>query len=396
MPDARLKIATAINKTTNIKHTIMRITLSCAALSNRLITLSKVLNNKNSLQILDCILFEVNNGQLTLTASDKENEMTTTLQLDEADSDGRFAISSKTIIDAVKDLPEQPVTMDVDLVSYTVSIQFQNGGYTFTAQNADEFPKAEAIKDTVSTIRIQSDILSDNISRTLFATANEVIRPVMNGIYFDLTPEWLAIVASDGHKLVRNKVFGITSENPVSFILPKKPATLLKNVLPHDESEITICFDERNAQITFEGGTMICRLVEGKYPNYASVIPTDNPRQLTIDRRSLLGTIRRILPFASESSQMIKLRIALGEVEASSEDIDFSTSAKETIVCDYDGTPMSIGFKGPSLVEILNNLTSDEVRLELADPSRPCLIIPSEQPEKQDILMLIMPMLLND
>ena len=354
----------------------MRITLSCAVLSSRLLTLSKVLNSKNSLQILDCILFDVKDGVLTLTASDKENELTT--------------------IDAVKDLPEQPVTLTVDLNTYSVSITFQNGGYTFTAQNADEFPMAQPVGDEATTITIPSGILADNISRTLFATANEEIRPVMNGLYFDLNQEALAIVASDGHKLVRNKILSITNEEPVSFILPKKPATLLKNVLTHDDTPVEIRFDNLNAEVTFASGNLKCRLIEGRYPNYNSVIPTDNPCQMTIDRRSLLGSVKRILPFASESSQSIRLRLGIGQVEASSEDIDFATSAKETIVCDYNGTPMSIGFKGPSLVEILSSLTSDEVLMELADPSRPCLIFPSEQPEGQNILMLIMPMLLND
>ena len=218
----------------------------------------------------------------------------------------------------------------------------------------------------------------------------------MNGLYFDLNQEALAIVASDGHKLVRNKILSITNEEPVSFILPKKPATLLKNVLTHDDTPVEIRFDNLNAEVTFAAGNLKCRLIEGRYPNYNSVIPTDNPCQMTIDRRALLGSVKRILPFASESSQSIRLRLGIGQVEASSEDIDFATSAKETIVCDYNGTPMSIGFKGPSLVEILSSLTSDEVLMELADPSRPCLIFPSEQPEGQNILMLIMPMLLND
>lgn len=374
----------------------MRLTLSSAVLANRLLTLSKVQNSKNSLQILDCILFEINNGTLTLTASDKENEMKSTVQLDEADSDGRFAISSRTIIDAVKELPEQPVTLEIDTNNYTVKVIYQNGDYNFTAQNADEFPQAQQIQDSATAITIKSGILADNITRTLFATANEEIRPVMNGIYFDLNSENLAIVASDGHKLVRNKIYGITNDTPVSFILPKKPATLLKNVLQHDDSEVTIKFDDRNAEISFGFGTLTCRLIEGRYPNYASVIPSNNPCTLTIDRKTFIGSLRRVLPFASESSQLIRLRLSAGELEVSSEDIDFYTSAKENIVCDYSSSPMSIGFKGSSLMEILNNLSSDDVVLELADPSRPCLILPAEQPEGQDILMLIMPMLLND
>ncbi len=374
----------------------MRLTLSSAVLSSRLITLSKVLNSKNSLQILDCILFEINNGVLTLTASDKENELKTEVHLDESDSDGRFAISSRTIIDAVKELPEQPITLEVDLTTYNVKVIYQNGDYNFTAQNADEFPQAQSIKEECNKITIPSGILVDNITRTLFATANEEIRPVMNGIYFDLTQEALCIVASDGHKLVRNKVFSITTENTTSFILPKKPATILKNILAKDESNVVISFDNENAEVKADFGTLTCRLIEGRYPNYSSVIPTNNPCQLTIDRRTLLGSLRRVLPFASESSQLVRLRLSMGQLEISSEDIDFYTSAKESIVCDYASNPMSIGFKGTSLIDILNNLTSDEVMLELADPSRPCLVTPVEQPEGQDILMLIMPMLLND
>lgn len=370
--------------------------MSCAALSSRLITLSKVLNSKNSLQILECILFEVRQGTLTLTASDNENVMKTQIQLDSSDQDGQFAINTRTIVDAVKELPEQPITLDIDTDSYNVKLIFQNGTYNFTAQNADEYPQAQGVAEDAAAITLPSDLLSDNITRTIFATASEEIRPVMNGIYFDLTPEALCIVASDGHKLVRNKIFGIKTENPTAFILPKKPANLLKNTLAKDDSNVEIRFDQRNAEIRFGENTLTCRLIEGKYPNYASVIPADNPCQLVIDRRTLLGSLRRVLPFASESSQLVRLKLGAGQLEVSSEDIDFYTSAKEDITCDYAGTPMSIGFKGSSLVEILSNLNADEVQLELADPSRPCLVIPEEQPEGQDILMLIMPMLLND
>lgn len=374
----------------------MRLTLSSAVLSSRLLTLSKVLNSKNSLQILDCILFDVKDGVLTLTASDNENEIRSSIQLDESDGNGRFAILSRTILDAMKELPEQPVTFDIDTNSLAIKVIYQNGDYNFTIQNADEFPQTESVQENAATIKIQSGVLADNITRTIFATANEEIRPVMNGIYFDITPESLAIVASDGHKLVRNKILNISSENPTSFILPKKPSNLLKNILAHDDSEVTISFDNRNAVIESSFGTLTCRLIEGRYPNYASVIPADNPCRLTVDRKTLIGSLRRVLPFASESSQLIRLRISLGQLEVSSEDIDFSTSAKEDITCDYSSTPMSIGFKGSSLMEILTNLGSDDVILELADPSRPCIILPSEQPENQDVLMLIMPMLLND
>lgn len=374
----------------------MRITLSSSALSSRLGILSKVINSKNGMPILDCFLFEVANSQLTITASDSENVLQTTMPLDYAEGEGKFAVNNRTILDAVKELPEQPLTIDVETSTYIIKVIYQNGIYNFTAQNADEYPIVQRMSEGCTSLVLPSITLAESISRALFATAQEELRPVMNGIYFDLTPEALAFVASDGHKLVRNKNYKIQTEQPRSFIMPKKPATLLKNILGKDESDVIIRFDDRNAEIIFTDSILSCRLIEGRYPNYNSVIPQDNPYQLTVDRKMLLGALRRVLPFASESSQLVRLHIENGKIEVSSEDIDFSTSAKEEITCDYTGKSMNIGFKGPSLTEILNNLSSEEVTLELADPSRPCLILPAEQPDGEDILMLIMPMLLND
>ena len=374
----------------------MRITLSSSALSSRLATLAKVINSKNSLPILDCFLFEVSNQQLIITASDSENVMHTTIPLESADSEGRFAINNRTILDAVKELPEQPLTLDIDTETYSVKVIYQNGIYNFTSQEASEYPVAQTTNDNVTSLTLPSKVLVDNITRAIFATAQEELRPVMNGIYFDLTADALAIVASDGHKLVRNRYYALKSDTPSAFILPKKPATLLKNILQRDESDVVVRFNERNAEISFGESVLQCRLIEGRYPNYNSVIPQDNPFQLTIDRKTFIGALRRVLPFASESSQLVRLHIESGKIEISSEDIDFSTSAKEEISCNYSGNEMNIGFKGSSLSEILNNLSSDDVTLELADPSRPCLILPVEQPENQDVLMLIMPMLLNN
>ena len=374
----------------------MRLTVSSTSLASRLSALSKVFNSKNSMPILDCYLFDVNEKTLTITASDSENVMTTQLQLDEVDGNGTFAVNNRTILDAVKELPEQPLTLDVDMSSYGIKVVYMNGIYNFTGQSGNEFPRLQPLSDNAASIVIDSKTLSNDISRSIFATANEELRPVMNGIYFDLTLEALAIVASDGHKLVRTRNNTVKQESPMSFIMPKKPATLLKGVLQKNEDEVLIRFDERNASINFPGGTLLCRLIEGRYPNYNSVIPQDNPNRMTIDRTVLIGVIRRVLPFASDSSQQVRLHIEPGKAVISSEDIDFYTSAKEEIVCDYNGIPMDIGFKGTSLMEILSNLDSEEVELQLADPSRPCLILPTQQPENEDILMLIMPMLLND
>ena len=374
----------------------MRLTISSTTLASRLTALSKVFNSKNSLPILDCYLFEVNSNQLTITASDSENVMTTQIQLDESDGNGTFAVNNRNILDAVKELPEQPLTLDVDMSTYAIKVIYMNGMYNFTAQSGDEFPRMQPLNDSAAAITIESKTLANDIAHSIFATANEELRPVMNGIYFDLKEDSLAIVASDGHKLVRTLNKNIKSEKPMSFILPKKPATLLKNVLQKTEDDVIIRFDDRNANILFPEGTLACRLIEGRYPNYNSVIPQDNPSLLTVDRMVLASVVRRVLPFASDSSQQIRLHIETGKAVISSEDIDFYTSAKEEIVCDYNGMPMDIGFKGTSLMEILTNLDGEEVELKLADPSRPCLIIPTNQPENEDVLMLIMPMLLND
>ena len=375
----------------------MRFTVSSSALSSKLNMLAKVIGSKNSLPILDCFLFQVANGEMSITASDSDNVIKSTLALTDHDGEGEFCVPNRVILDALKELPEQPLHFDVDAAGEAVAIKivYQNGLYNFTGQSAGEYPRTQSMTDACTTVSLPTEMLINNISRSLFATANDELRPVMNGIYFDLTADALAIVASDGHKLVRSKNFTIKSESPSAFNLPKKPASLLKNILSKDGDDAIIKFDDRSAEIRFTDGVMRCRLIDGRYPNYNSVIP-NNPNEVTVDRRGLQSALRRVLPFASESSQLIRFHIESGRFEVSSEDIDFSTSAKEQLSCEYNGSPISIGFKGSSLMEILSNLTSDNIIIQLADPSRAGIIVPAEQPENEDILMLIMPMLLND
>lgn len=374
----------------------MRFTLSSTALGSQLLVLSKVINSKNSVAILGDFLFEVNNGQLTITASDSENVMKTVLPLEESDGDGSFAVPYQTILDAVKELPEQPLSFEIDLSALTIKVLYQNGMYNFTAQSAEEYPQTKSVGEGASAITIDAGVLADCLSRSLFATANEELRPVMNGIYFDLQADYLAIVATDGHSLVRNRVFGIKTEIPSNFILPKKPSLILKNILSQDGGDVVIRFDASSAEVKYADGTLQCRLIEGKYPNYASVIPNDNPNKVTVDRKALLSAIKRVLPFASDSSQLIRFSFSDGNIELSSEDIDFATSAKEKLICEYEGQPMSIGFKGSGLIDALGNISSDDVEISLSDPSRPGIIVPVQEPEGQDVLMLVMPMLLND
>lgn len=373
----------------------MRFTISSSALSTRLQTLARVINSKNSLPILGCFLFEVDQDRLYITASDSENVMRTNMAIDEVDGSGSFAVKSDIMLNSLKELPEQPLTFTVDLENYTIMLEYQNGDYNFTAQNAEEFPRLQSMHEGATVLSLPAAELSTNIARTLFATALDEIRPVMNGIYFDLTPDCLAIVASDGRKLVRNRILNIKSETPSSFILPKKPAMLLNAVLPKEEGDVVIKYDDRNAEISFASGTLNCRLIEGRYPNYNSVIPENNPNQLTVDRKALLGALRRTTPFAASSTQLIKFHLQAGLLTITSEDIQMSTSAKEKLVCEYNGQPMEIGFKGSALTEILTNLDSDEVLIALADPSRAGTITPMQQPENENVLMLFMPMLID-
>ena len=374
----------------------MRFTLSSTALSNKLSALSRVINSKNALPILGDFVFEISENVLHLTASDSENVMKTQLELTESDGACRFAIGNSLLLDAVKGISEQPITFDVNQEQNIVKISYQNGLFSLPIENADEFPMAQPISDFANSITMPNLTLAENINRSIFATAQDELRPVMNGIYFDLTPDCLAVVASDGHKLVRNKVFTIKSEQPASFILPKKPANLLKNLLGKDGGDVIIRFDERNAEINYGDGILQCRLIEGRFPNYNSVIPQNNPNELRADRLGLLAALRRVQPFANGSSNLIRFHVEGSTLQLDAEDYDFSRTATERMTCEYNGKPMSIGFKGSSFIEILSNFDCQEVIIQLADPSRAGLVIPSEQPENQDVLMLMMPMLIND
>ena len=374
----------------------MRFTVSSTALSSRLVSLSRVINSKNSLPILGNFLFEIIEGQLHLTASDSEVMMKTCIELNENDGDGHFCVGNHDLLEAVKGISEQPITFDVNQNDNIARVSYQNGMFSLPVENADEFPQPQQVSEEANVINIPTQLLADNINRSIFATAQDELRPVMNGIYFDLTPDCLAVVASDGHKLVRNKIFTIKSDQPAAFILPKKPASLLKGVLGKQGGDVVIRFDERKAEINFGDGIIICRLIEGRYPNYNSVIPQSNPNQLTVDRLGLLAALRRVQPFSNDSSNLIRFHVENGTLQLDAEDYDFSKTATERMACDYNGMPMSIGFKGSSFIEILSNFECDQIVIQLADPSRAGLVLPAEQPENQDILMLMMPMLIND
>lgn len=374
----------------------MKFVVSSTALSSHLQAISRVINSKNALPILDCFLFELEDGKLSVTVSDSETTMVTSLEVNESDANGSFAVGAKTILDALKEIPEQPLSFEINAETYEISVQYQNGKYSLVGQNAAEYPQSPSLGDNAVRLEMNADLVLTGINRALFATADDELRPVMNGIYFDITTEDITFVASDGHKLARSKTFAAKGSERAAFILPKKPASLLKNLLPKESGSVTIEFDDRNAVFTLENYRMVCRLIEGRFPNYNSVIPQNNPHKVTIDRLQLISALKRVSIFSSQASSLIKLRMQENLVVISAQDIDFSTSAEESLVCQYQGAPMSIGFKSTFLIDILNNIASTDVIIELADPSRAGVIVPLVQEENDDLLMLLMPMMLND
>jgi len=374
----------------------MKFVVSSSSLSSNLQMIGRVIASKNTIPILDCFLFELKENRLTLTAADSETRMTTSIEVNEVEGSGIFAIPSKNLLDSLKELPDQPVTFDINDASLELFIYYENGKYNFIAQNGDEYPQAKPLNENAAKISISTDNLLAGISRTLFASAEDELRPVMNGIFFDISDEDITFVASDGHKLVRFKNFSAKGNEKNAFILSKKPANLLRAVLPKEIGIADISFDENNAYIQLGHIQIISRLIEGRYPNYNGVIPTQNPYKMTVDRLLFMNALKRVTVFANPASSLVKLKFDANNVEISAQDIDYSTSAEEKLACIYDGEPMSIGFKGSYLIEILNNIPSAEVIFELADPSRPGLVLPAENETDEDLLMLLMPMMLNE
>ena len=374
----------------------MRFDVSSTALLSRLQSISKVIASKNSLPILDSFLFNLEGNKLTITASDAETRLVTSVDVMNAQGSGLFAVSAKILLDPLKELPEQPLTFDINDDNLEIFIHFQNGKYNFIGQKGDTYPQQKPLNENAISIMMDAQMLLNGISRSLFATADDELRPVMNGIYFDIHTDDLTFVASDGHKLVRLRNLSVKSPERASFILPKKPANLLKGLLSKEGEMVSIKFDDNNAYINCANFEMVCRLIEGRYPNYNSVIPQENPFKVTIDRISFLNALKRVSVFSNPASSLVKLQLKENEMLVSAQDIDFSTSAEETQVCQYAGAAMSIGFKSTFLIDILNNISADEVVIELADPSRAGVIVPVEQEENEDLLMLLMPMMLND
>lgn len=373
----------------------MKFAVSCTSLLSHLQIVGRVIASKNSIPILDSFLFELKGNELTITASDVETRMVTSIPVSDADGDGTVAITARNLLDSLKELPEQPITFEID-DNNGILIQYENGKYNFVGEKGDDYPQPKPLKESAVELTLPSSVLFSGINRALFATADDELRPVMNGVFLDISTDDITFVASDGHKLVRYKTLEAKGTERASFILPKKPANLLKSILPKESGDSKIMFDDNNAYFTLENFQLSCRLIEGRYPNYNAVIPQDNPHKVTIDRQLFANALKRVAVFSNPASSLVKLQLSTNQILISAQDIDYSTSAEEKIACVYSGENMSIGFKGTFLIEILMNTPSPEITLELADPSRAGLILPSENEENEDLLMLLMPMMLNE
>jgi DNA polymerase-3 subunit beta len=375
----------------------MKFVVSSTELLGHLQAISRVISSKNTLPILDNFLFNLSGNDLEITASDLESTLITRMKLENTQGDGMIALPARILLDTLKEFSAQPLTFDINIETLAVVIISENGKFNVVGQNGVDFPALPAIKkDKKFSFTINADVMLAGINKTLFATADDELRPVMGGVFIEASTDKITFVASDAHKLVRYQRSDAHADDNASFILPKKPASLLRNILPREEGPFTVEFDDKNAFFNLNDYKVVCRLVEGNYPNYNSVIPKNNPRKITIDRVEFYNTLKRVSVFSNQASNLVKLQLKGNQVTVSAQDLDFSISAYERIKCQYDGEEIEIGFKSVFLLEILANINSQDVMIELADPTRAGLFLPAEsENEAEDLLMLLMPMMIN-
>ncbi len=376
----------------------MNFVVSSTGLLSHLQAISKVISSKNTMPILDNILLEVKDGKIKATASDIETTLSTEIETETITAEGNIAIPAKILLDILKEFPEQPLNFDINTDNFAIRLTSDKGEYSLVGNNPVEYPQPNASDEAASvSINTSCELLSEAINKTLFATANDELRPVMNCILFEVSNDNMTFVASDAHKLVRYKRFDAKTETENnSFILPKKPATLLKNILPKKEDIVKVEFSENRASFVFDKYTLSCKLAEGKFPNYNSVIPQNNPNKIIIDRNELYNTLRRVSVVSNPASNLIKMEVSADQMVISAQDLDFSQSGHETLGCQYEGQNLAIGFKSSFLLEILSNIDSPNIVIELSDPTRPGLFLPYDNENAdEDILMLLMPMMIN-
>lgn len=374
----------------------MKFVISSSVLSSRLMTIGRVIVQKNTIPILDCFCFNIQGTTLTITASDNDTTLTAKAELNECDSDARFAVNAKTLQDAIKEIPDQPLECYLNTESYELTVEYQNGQYKLMGQSAEEYPTPTISDETRLEFDLECQKLVPSITRCMIAAANDTLRPQLNTICFDIHSQEVSLVSSNGNQLALTKLAMPELNAEGSYLLGTRPASLLKGMLAKAEGNVHFSLGQRTAIVHTEEYSLTSRLVEGRFPNYRSVIPQDNPNIVTVNRLALVSALRRVLVFANAQAVLVKFRLGPNTMNISSQDIDFGKSAEENMLCDYMGTPMRIAFKGSVLLDLINNIEGDDITLKLSDPSRAGLIVPAKQKEGEEVLMLIMPSVFND
>lgn len=372
----------------------MRFIVSTSTLLKQLQAVNGASSSSTVLPILENFLFEIKDGVLTVSATDLQTSMTTSLAV-ESKEDGKVAIPSKILLETLKTLPDQPISFSVDDKTFAIEINAGDGKYKLSGENGEDFPKIPVVENP-SSVAMPASVLSEAINKTIFAVSNDELRPAMTGVYCQLSPQHITFVATDAHKLVRYRRLDTKSESPANFILPKKALTLLKASLPSDDVSVAVEYNSTSAFFRFGNINLICRLIDERYPDYEAVIPTNNPNKLVLDRALFLNCLRRVVIFANKTTHQVRLKITGSELNISSEDVDFSNEAHERLTCQYEGEDMEIGFNAKFLIEMLNNLSGEEVLLEMSSPNRAGLLMPQTHDDAEDVLMLVMPVMLNN
>ena len=373
----------------------MKFVVSSTELLTPLQAISRVISSKNSMSILDNFLFQLSGNTLTITTSDLETTVQASIPVQDVEREGTVAIL-KLLTDSLKEFPEQPLEFSFDQENMMIDLSSEKGKSHFPGLPGDDFPEPPQLQEDYTELSIPAAVLLEGISRSLYATAEEEMRPVMNGILFDIDENQTTLVASDAHKLLCYTRKDIIASKPSKFILPKKPASLLKTLLPKVSENVQIQFDDKNAVFILPNYRLVCRLVEGNYPAYRTVLPANNINKAVVDRIEFLSSVRRVAVCSNQASNLIRIKLEHEEITVSAQNLDFSISAYERIGCQYDGDPMEIGFKWGFLAEILANLPGQSVSFELSDPSRAALLIPMELSDaNEEICALIMPLMIG-
>lgn len=369
----------------------MKFNIDGKLLQQQLSAVNKVINSKNALSILDNFLFELNGSELTITGSDQENTIKARLEVMDSDGMGRIAVPAKSLLEITKEVSNQPVSFSLNDQTGEIDLVFLNGKFRFMGINADEFPQGDKLEDQTQTFTLPASVMLKGIENTVYAVSQENIRPIMTGIYWDIHESDIVFVASDTHKLVRYITREVAPGFERGFIMPSKPANILKNIMDKEDM-VTIKIGEKGASFSFGDFHLTCRFIKGNYPNYNRVIPTDNPYRLTVDRQSMLNAMRRVAIFASKASNLVKMELQPGMMMLAAQDLDYGTSAEERVMCDYDGNEMTIGFNSAFTLEILNNMGGDTTVIKLSDPARPGIFEPLEQEPNTELTTIQMPM----